>query len=218
MTIVTLSRQYGSGGDEVAHQVCNLLGYSYFDKQMLVAVAAEVGLSKDEIVDFSIDSYRARTFFDHLLVGWRAPRTIAQSQVWQEELLEDFDTLLSVEQNVALVENALKTAYEQDNIVIAGRGGQAYFENRPNILHVRIVASLESCIHRVQKRQNISFSAARNLILERNRASAAYLERFYDVDWANPQLYHLVINTERLSVDVATQLIVTAVNSLSPHA
>lgn len=217
MTIVTLSRQHGSGGDKIAHRVCDLLGYSYFDKQTLAAVAAKAGLSSNEIIDFSIDTYRARNFFDHLLVGWRAPHTIAQSQTWQEELLESSGTLLSVEQNVRLVEKTLQAAYEEGNIVVVGRGGQACFKDKPNVLHVRVVAPLEDRISRVQNRQNLDASAARNLILKRDRASAAYLKRFYDVDWANPQLYHLVINTGFLTFETAAQLIVLAVNSLSSN-
>jgi len=215
MTIITLSRQHGSGGDEVAHRVCDLLGYSYFDKQMLTGVAIEAGLSSDETTDFSIDNYRTHNFFDRMLVGWRAPHTIAQSETWQEELLKSSETPDSVEQNATLVEKTLHLAYNEDDIVIVGRGGQACLKNRPNVIHVRIVAPLEDRINRVQTRQDLDFSTAKNLIQKRDRASAAYLKRFYNVDWTNPLLYHLIINTGFLTIDAAAQLVVTAVKSLS---
>jgi cytidylate kinase len=52
MAIITISRQVGSGGKEIANQVANLLGYRLFDKQLMSKVAAEMGLSESEVIDF----------------------------------------------------------------------------------------------------------------------------------------------------------------------
>ena len=51
MAVITISRQYGSGGDEIASRVCELLGYRYFDKRMMAQVASEAGLSSKEVID-----------------------------------------------------------------------------------------------------------------------------------------------------------------------
>jgi cytidylate kinase len=53
MAVITISRQYGSPGNEIAVRVCEILGYHYFDKRLMAQVASEVGLSEQEIVDFS---------------------------------------------------------------------------------------------------------------------------------------------------------------------
>ena len=66
MTVITISRQYGSGGDEVALRVCEMLEYRYFDKMLMRQVASEVGFSAGEIVDFSEDNYKVRSFLDRL--------------------------------------------------------------------------------------------------------------------------------------------------------
>jgi len=59
MAIVTISRQYGSGGDEIATRVCEMLGYRYFDKSLMAQAISEAGLPESEIVDFSEDNYIA---------------------------------------------------------------------------------------------------------------------------------------------------------------
>ena len=58
MAVVTISRQFGSGGDEIADRVCKLLGYHYFDKALMRRIATEASLSPTEIVDFSEDNYK----------------------------------------------------------------------------------------------------------------------------------------------------------------
>lgn len=64
MAVIKISREFGSGGDQIAQHVCELLGYRYFDKTL---VAQERGFSDVEAVDFSEDSYELRSFIDTLL-------------------------------------------------------------------------------------------------------------------------------------------------------
>ncbi len=56
MAVITISRQFGSGGDEVASQVSQRLGYRVFDKNMMAQVAADMELTEGEFVDFSEDT------------------------------------------------------------------------------------------------------------------------------------------------------------------
>ena len=65
-------------------------------------------------------------------------------------------------------------------------------------------------MQRVFDRGNFNWGGARELALKRDRASAEYLKRFYQIDWTDPNLYDLVINTDRLDVEGAAQVIVKA--------
>ena len=69
MAVITISRQYGSGGDEIAAQVCERLGYHFFDKNLMAQVANDVGLSVQEVVDFPEDDHKVRGFLDRLFTG-----------------------------------------------------------------------------------------------------------------------------------------------------
>jgi cytidylate kinase len=183
---------------------------------MLVKAAAKVGLSAEEIVDFSEDQYKVRSFLDHLVVGWRAPHTIAQSPIWHEELIgSEEGTVLNQQQHVALVESAIRTAYKHDNVVIVGRGGQAILKDNPNVLHVRVRAPLDFRIRYLHHQANLNSTEAEAKIAERDYAANSYLKDFYDIDWDDSLLYHLTINSGTLGIETAVQLIAKAVAALS---
>ena len=221
MPVITVSRQFGSGGDEIARHLCELLAYGYFDKQLLADTASKVGLPEEEVVDFSEDHYRVRSLLDHLIVGWRSPHMIAGSNVWQEELFGDVSTAFSPldeEESITLVQSAIQTAYRHGNIVILGRGGQAILKDKPDVLHVRIEAPLDIRSRRLQAREQITLAAAQDRALEHDRASAEYLKRFHDIDWSDPLNYHLMINTGTLGVEAATRLVIKAVDHMIPDS
>lgn len=215
MAVITISRQYGSGADEIAARVCDMLGYRYFDKRIMANMASDLGLSAENIVDFSEEQYKLRSFLDRL----RGPRVVAQTRVWTQDVsgrrmqsVQDLDE----EQAIALVRGVIEAVYEDDNIVILGRGGQAILKDMLGVLHVRVEAPLDARIQRIQAQEDVSQQAAERAITERDKAAADYLKRFYDIDWSDPMLYHLVINTGKWDVEAAAHLIVNALSYLPP--
>lgn len=216
MAVITISRQYGGGGDEIAAQVRKRLNYRYFDKRMMAQIAAEIGLSPDEVIDFSEDNYKVRNFMERLL-SWRGSRVVGQVSTWTEDTtgtrIKELQSLDEVK-SVALVQGTIQEAYKYGNVVIVGRAGQAVLGKKPDVLHVRIEAPLDIRNRLVAEQQNISLGAAQEIVLQHDRAAAEYLKRFYDIDWDNSMLYDLVINTAKLNKEAAAQLIVSAVSFL----
>jgi cytidylate kinase len=217
MAVITISRQYGSGGDEIAARVCEMLGYRYFDKNLMAQVAADVGLSPTEIVDFSEDNYQVRGFLERLFGRGRNSRVVAQVGRWTEdtkgarvkELAE-----LDEAQTITFVQSIVEAAYRHDNVVIVGRGGQATLKDRPGVLHVQIQAPLELQSQRLHELEKVSLAEAREIALKHDRATADYLKRFYNINWLDPYLYDLVINTKKFKVEAAAHLIVNAISYL----
>ncbi len=217
MAVITLSRQYASGGDEIAARVCELLDYRYFDKQLMVKVATEVGLSEGEVVDFSEERYEVRSFLSRLFHA--GPGPTATINVWQadeqgqrtltERQLDDIEC-------AGLVRHTVLAAYQQGNVLIVGRGGQAILREKPGVLHIRIVASLDARMRYLRSQGMKGIAEMKSKLAERDKANALYLKRFYDVDGNDPLLYDLVINTDRISTDAAVQIISTAVRELHP--
>jgi cytidylate kinase len=235
MAVITISRQYGSGGDEIAAHLCKVLGYHYFNKRLMAQVAIEAGLSPAEVVDFSEDNYKVRSFLERLF-GRHSSRVLAPSSMGTADpthsrikfltprgmfLYEPPDGPAFQEvaepdeaRSIALVETVIRVAYQHGNVVILGRGGQAILKGKPEVLHVRIVAPLDARVQRLHEQEDFSLGEAQDVVIQRDRASAEYLRRFYDLDWADPVLYDLVINTTKLGLEGATQLIVDAVEHL----
>ena len=225
MAVITVSRQYGSEGDEIAARACETLGYRLFDKRLMAQVASEMGLSDNEIVDFSEANYKVRSFLERLFIR-RGSRVVAESSTWTRDTagtrtveVEQLDE----EWCVRMVKASIEAACKQDNIVIVGRGGQAILQDKPGVLHVRVQAPLEKRIQHVRYHEATGLAPefqqkrAEEIVSERDKATAAYVMRFYHVDWDDPLLYHMAINSDRWGIEAGARLIVHAVGCLRPE-
>jgi cytidylate kinase len=214
MATITISREFASNGNDIAEKICEATGYYLFDKRIIAEAAVEVGLSDEEIVDFSEQNYKVKGFFNRLFGR-------SYLQIWKE--MEDGkrtseEVPLSEENALLLVRRAIENAHKMGDTVIVGRGGQVILQDEPNVLHVRIQTPIEERIRRVRSHPEIASRsfigplearrAALDLIEESDDASADYLKRFYGVDWSDPMLYHIVINTGKLKVEQAVKLII----------
>lgn len=217
MTVITISRQYGSGGDEIADQLCRMMDYHHFDKLTIIKAAAEAGLSDQEFIDFSEENYKVKNFFNRLI---NRPGPLGKARIWKEDpdgvrVMEEMT--LTEEHALTLVQRAVLSAYHTGNFVIVGRGGQAILRDYKDVLHLRIEAPWEQRLQHVRaqlKNQKYTPGSqidgrreAQDLILAKDAASADYLKRFFGIDWTDPMYYHLVINTGKMSIDLAAQLI-----------
>jgi cytidylate kinase len=212
MTVITVSRQYGSGGREISARVCELLGYRYLDKLLITQVAAEVGLSGKELADFSEEQPKVRSFLERLLRP--GPHDVVRVAVRSRDA-SGVQTLtvkhLDEWRCSSLVRSAIHTEYQQGDVVIVGRGGQATLQQMPDVLHVRLQAPMGIRILRVQKRDGVDAEEARRLAVQQDQASSQYLKRLFGIQWDDPTLYHMLINTGKWELETAAQLIVSAV-------
>jgi CMP/dCMP kinase len=217
MTVITISRQFGSHGDEIAARVGEILHYQNFDKGIIAQAAAEAGLHSEDIAAYSEENYRVRSFLDRLFGRSTA---VGQARIWKqsatgERSLEEIE--MTEGAVVSLVEKAIRTAQKRGNMVIIGRGSQVILKHQAGVIHVRIVAPLEDRIQYVSKviKETKTASggshelrrAAQELISERDAASADYIRRFYQVDWNDPLLYTMVLNMGHLNIHQAIHAI-----------
>lgn len=216
MAVITISREYGSGGDQIASRVCQMLGYRYFDKRLIASVAAETGFAGEDILDYSEEQHEVQSFLGRL---FNRARPVGEVRVWREdELGERTEEIEKLDQERAaeIVQLAIEKAYLQGNVVIVGRGGQAILKDHPDVLHVRIVSPFCDRVARVQKSHGITQGFAYETVLKKDESAADYIRRFYEVDWADHSLYHMVLNTSKLSAQAACEVIVEAVLHVSP--
>jgi cytidylate kinase len=218
MAIITISRQVGSGSDEIASQVAKLLGYRYFDKRLMIQVAAEMGLSESEVVDFSEENYKAAGFLDRLL--GRHSQTVTKVSTRKRDStgvetlsLEQLDEAFCID----LIRMTIRAAYEQHNVVILGRGGQAILQDMPDVFHVRIVAPMDVRFRRIQaEKKGFTAEAAREWAVEQDRKTAEYLKRYFGIRWDDPMLYHMLLNTGKIEPWLAARFVANAVTQLEP--
>lgn len=224
MAVITISREFASGGDEIASQLCAALGYRSFGKEQILLAAEDSTYPRHMAIDYSEDQHEVQTLLARLL---RAVPTPAQKMAWAENPSiavspgrADVDEAAVLD----LVKRAVQAASKAGNFVIVGRGGQMLLRGAPGVLHVRIEAPVVERIDRVMEQIRKERAGpyaemelrreAADLVANRDISSADYIRRFYDVDWADPLLYHMVLNLGYLSVVQAVQAITSVVETM----
>jgi cytidylate kinase len=208
MAVITISRQYGSGGYEIARLLCDRLGYQYFDKDLMAQLGAQMGLAPDQVVDLPEDKHQVQSLVARLFGA--VPNPFGDPGEWALPAKLDAQQQLSVQTFQGLI----RAAHDHDKVVVVGRGGQVVLHDVPDVLHVRVVAPIEMRIRRVQESAGVTADAARKQVAQRDQASADYVKRFYDVDWADPLLYDVAINMRRITPAAAADLIIKALDCL----
>ncbi len=208
MAVVTISRQYGSGGTELALRVSELLGYSYLDKLIMTQIAEEVGLSGSDLADFSEEYSKVRNFLLRLFTP--GPHTFVKLSIRKRDTSGE-ETSSTIQLNdarcAALVRTAIHKAYQQGDVIVVGRGGQATLQDMPGALHVRIEAPLKVRVLRIQQREGLGIKESEDLAKRQDRTAAQYLQHLFGVRWDDPSLYHVVINTGKWDVEAAAQVV-----------
>jgi len=106
-----------------------------------------------------------------------------------------------------LIRRVILEYAQAGNVLIAGRGGQVVLKDFANALHVRIHAPEELRILRLVERLGLDQKEAERQIHQADKERVRYMKHFYNAPWDDPDFYHLVINTGKVSLDLATQVI-----------
>jgi len=237
MSVITLSRQIGAGGEEVARTVARTLGLKVVDAATIFQAAREAGVPDVALAEMEFQEERG--LVNQVLKALRempsaaglpaeaespAEKSMAdplERSGWQFPFTGLFSAVappLSVafDRYVRMVGLVMKKVAREGNVLLLGRGGQVLLQNHPGVLRVQIVAPLPVRVEVVMARLNLSKRDAQRRIRASDRARSDYLRRYFDADWLDPALYDLVLNTSRLPVAVSARLIVDAYRELQP--
>ncbi len=182
--IVTVEREFGSGGGGIACQLARRLGWKLWDQQLTSEIAqrAQVEESAVALCDERVDSrlYRLAKAF------WRGSyergMPLANSRV--------FDT----DRMMALVEEIMGTIAAEGNAVIVGRGAPFFLRNREDTFSVFTYAPHDEKIRRLLA-MGKSREEAEDLVENVDKERIAYIKHYLNSDWPTRSLYHLMINT-----------------------
>jgi cytidylate kinase len=137
-------------------------------------------------------------------------------------LFERFD--VETRQYITVLQSALLDAAEQDNVVINSRGGQMLLRGISHVLRVFVIAPFELRVKRVMKKmsgqaqEGVDVRTTVEMVRRSDQEKHGRIRYLYDVDWGDPALYDLVLNTEKLSVDAGVESIAGLVRSLTVTA
>ncbi|MDX2495855.1 MAG: cytidylate kinase family protein [Desulfuromusa sp.] len=182
MAIITISREMGSGGIPIVHQIAEELGYTLVDGDVISEAAEDYDLSQEALQQID-----------------EKPPAFVENLDRQIELNMSRIQLIVLEQ-------ALK-----GNVIIYGRGGQDLLPDITSALRVRIIAPFEERVERWAQREWIDPDLARSLVRKSDQQRSGFIKYYFDRNWTNPIEYDMVINTTRVSNEMAVKLIIEAV-------
>ncbi len=184
MAIVTISHEMGAGGPDIGQQVAERLGYKYVDHELISETAHRYGLLEEKL--------------EHL-------------DETKPSLFERFDA--ETRRYITAMQTALYEFAERDRVVLMGRGGQWLLRGIPHVLRVRVMAPFEIRVKRLATKlsgpmgEQPSQRTVTEMVRRDDTEKAGRMRYLYEVDVADPTMYELMINTEKLSVAAAVELI-----------
>ena len=199
MPIVTISRQYGSGGSEVAERVANALGWHLYDNAMVDEVARRLGMSTEEV---SAREERVPSLPERIATAM----ALGVPEVMPT--VADLATEPSEERIVEVTKRVIEEAVQAGPAVLVGRGAQCMLAARADALHVFCYAPAEVLASYVITNFGVSTAEAHRIVAEKNHQREQYVKRYWKRNWRDLANYHLCVNTAWLGLDGAAEVIV----------
>ena len=197
--IITISRQFGAGGAEVAKRVADRLQWRVADNEFVERVAARAGLTPDEV---AVREERVPNFLERL--AWALASASAELAVPTGATMEGLSEPLMVR----VTESVVGEIAREGRVVLVGRGAAAILGERERTLHVQVVAPRGVRIERIAGRLEVPLDEAKKRVNESDARRSKYHKEYYGRDWADPVNYHMVINTGYLGLDGTADLVV----------
>ena len=193
--VITIGREFGSGGREIGMALAQKLGVKCYDKELLAITAKESGLS-EEILK-SLDERPTNSFLYSLVMDTYAMGYSTSSYVDmplnQKAFMAQYDTI--------------KSLAEQESCVIVGRCADYALKDRDDCYTVFIKASMDAKIKRVSRIYNLSEDKAKDLIVKNNKKRANYYNFYANRKWGDSRTYDLCLDSSVLGIDKTVELL-----------
>jgi len=182
--IVTIEREYGCGGGEIAQRLAKQLGWTIWDQALTEEIAklAECPKAVVEVREERSDPLYYRLFKSFLRGSYEGSLNASK--------LKEVDSESILRFTERVVQHAAKTG----NSVIVGRGSQHFLRDRQDALRVFLYAPVEEKVRRLLARGK-SESEAQELVETVDRDRIDFIQRYFGVEWPSRAVYHAMINT-----------------------
>ena len=194
--VYTIGREFGSMGLVIGQKLAERLGIKYYDKELLQRAAKESGFCEEIFENHDerpSNSFLYSLVMDTYSAGNYGATPFLDMPLNHKVFLAQFDTI----KNIA----------EKESCVIVGRCADYALANNPDVINVFVRADLEDRIKIVSKRLDITENKAKDLILKNDKQRASYYNYYTSKRWGDAASYDLTINTSKIAVDDAVDLI-----------
>ncbi len=192
--VITIARQYGSGGRDVGHKVAELMGAKCYDQDLIVMAAKRSGISEEALA--RADEQASSSLLYTLAMG--------------ASMIYTNTTPMAVPINDALFiaqSEIIRELSETENCVIVGRCADYILKDHERLVKVFVQGDINDRIKRIMSRAGISESEAKDRIAKKDKKRANYYNYYTGGKWGKPDNYNLIVSTSKIGIDGAAKLI-----------
>ena len=194
-TVITIGRQFGSGGREIGEKVAEYFGITCYDKELLSRAAKESGFCEEMIENHDerpTNSFLYNLVMDTYSFGYNAS-SFVDMPISHKVFLAQFDTI--------------KIVADEGPCVIVGRCADYALAEYKNVLNIFIYADEDSKTKRIMKKYNLSEVKAKDMCVKKDKQRQSYYNYYSSKKWGRADSYDLCINSSVLGVEGTVKLI-----------
>lgn len=204
-TIITIGRQYGSGGRQVGKKLAEAFGIPYYDKEILKVAARESGLCEELFENF--DEKPTTSFLYSLVMD---PYALGYNS-------NSFDLPLNHKVFLAAFD-AIKSVADLGPCVIVGRCADYALSDYDNVLKVFISGDTDFKVKRVMEMHQVDEAKAKEIMQRNDKQRSSYYNYYTSKKWGELKSYDLTINTALVGEDGAVEIIKKAIEAKEAYA
>ncbi len=194
-TVITIGRQFGSGGREIGEKLAQAYDIKYYDKELIARAAKESGFCEEILMNHDerpTNSFLYNLVIDTYSFGYNSS-SFVDMPMSQKVFLAQFDTI--------------KKIAEEGPCVIVGRCADYALEGRDNVLNLFIYADEDFRVRKIMEQYGMDESKARDNLIKKDKQRASYYNYYTNKKWGRAESYDLCINSSVLGIDGSVKLI-----------
>jgi len=202
MPVLTISRQLGAGGMKLGKLISDKTGYVFIDKEITELVAEKAKVSKNWVK--SIEKEIGGTL--HKFISSLVSKHVV------DRILDDSKGYIDEDVYVDTLREVIAQIADQGNVVILGGGGRYILSDREDTRHLLLIADKPDRIRFLEENYDLPPAKAENIVNDHDKRRLNVIRKYCNVDYDSPELYDLVLNMSKLSMDAACNLVVDLLN------
>jgi len=191
--VITIGRQFGSGGRELGKRLADRFGIEYYDKRLLWEAAGHAGMSRELFEQNDEQKGFFKSLF-HTHLPFLSDNNFYHNDFSQEGLYK-------------FQSDAIRKAADQGNCVFVGRTADYVLRDYKNVINIFITANINDRIKAVCKRKDIDRASARKFIESHEEQRASYYDYYTGKKWGHSESYDLCINSSHLGIEETEKFI-----------
>ncbi len=192
--IITITRQYGSGGHAVGEKLAEMLGIKCYDRDLITMAAEKSGMSEEALGN--VDEKAASSLLYTLVMG---------SNMYHSTV-DQFNVPIN-DKLFCLQSDIIREIAEKEDCIIVGRCADYVLAEHKACIKVFIYGDFDRRVQTVAKQKGISESEARDLVMKNDKRRANYYNYYSGHKWGKIENYDLAISTDHIGVDGAAKII-----------